>query len=387
MVEPRIKYYPVDNGDTSLITLSDETKILIDISITEASQEEKNDERYDVKRDLLDNELKKNNNNPFVDVFILSHPDQDHIRGFEKHFFKDDLSNYTKEDRKDELIQIFELWYSPKVFERYNNQLSDDAKAFKKEAKRRMDLYKKDKNEANKDGNRLRIIGYSDNDELKGLEDRMTIPGNIINEFNGKAKDDFELFIHGPLKDDIKDDDRNESSIVFQARFSVDNVEKTCLAFWGGDAGWRVWESILDKSEEEDLQWDLFLAPHHCSWTFFNDNTDEGKKEVQKSAKKMLEKRIGENAKIISSSKEVKNNDDNPPSYKAKTEYVKIVGSKNFHCLATDSNTTPPEPIEFEVKSTGGQKKNRGLERKILKASLIGEATGNPKTYGITKIQ
>ena len=40
MIDPRIKYYPVENGDTSLITLSDETKILIDINITNESTDE-----------------------------------------------------------------------------------------------------------------------------------------------------------------------------------------------------------------------------------------------------------------------------------------------------------------------------------------------------------
>ena len=104
MIDPRIKYYPVENGDTSLITLSDETKILIDINITNESTDENEEQRYDVLRDLLDNELKKNSKKPYVDVFILTHPDEDHCRGYEKYFYQGVPSDYDDDDKKNELI-------------------------------------------------------------------------------------------------------------------------------------------------------------------------------------------------------------------------------------------------------------------------------------------
>jgi hypothetical protein len=382
MIDPRIKYYPVENGDTSLITLSDETKILIDINITNDSTNEDEEERYDVLRDLLDIELKKSNKKPFVDVFILTHPDNDHCRGYEKYFFQGEPSDYSDKDKEAELIIINELWYTPRVFEVYTNELNSDAKIFKKEAKRRMDLYKEDPKIANVDGNRIRIIGYTDNKDLKGLEDRIVVPGNLINEFNEDFKDDFAMFIHAPFKDTIDGDDANETSIVFQAKFDVDEEKNACLAFWGGDAAWRIWEQILDKSDDEDLNWDLFFAPHHCSWTFFNDNTEEGKKEPQQSSIDILKKKIGKNPKVIVSSKEIKRNDDNPPSYKARNQYIKEVSEENFWVTSTHSNTTPPEPIEFEIKSKGPQEKSGNKSSNALKSSLITQAASQPKTYG-----
>jgi hypothetical protein len=382
MIDPRIKYYPVENGDTSLITLSDETKILIDINITNDSTNEDEEERYDVLRDLLDIELKKSNKKPFVDVFILTHPDNDHCRGYEKYFFQGEPSDYSDKDKEAELIIINELWYTPRVFEVYTNELNSDAKIFKKEAKRRMDLYKEDPKIANVDGNRIRIIGYTDNKDLKGLEDRIVVPGNLINEFNEDFKDDFAMFIHAPFKDTIDGDDANETSIVFQAKFDVDEEKNACLAFWGGDAAWRIWEQILDKSDDEDLNWDLFFAPHHCSWTFFNDNTEEGKKEPQQSSIDILKKKIGKNPKVIVSSKEIKRNDDNPPSYKARNQYIKEVSEENFWVTSTHSNTTPPEPIEFEIKSKGPQEKSGTKSSNALKSSLITQAASQPKTYG-----
>lgn len=384
MIDPRIKYYPVENGDTSLITLSDETKIMIDVNITNDSVDENNDERFDVLNDLLNSELKKDDDKPFVDVFILTHPDIDHCGGFEKYFYQGKPEDYSESDKKDELIIINELWYSPKLFSRFTKDLSKDAKKFKKEAERRMDLYKNDSNEANKNGNRIRIVGYSDNKDLEGLEDRLVIPGNTINIFNEDEKSDFELFIHAPLKERNEEEDRNDSSIVFQARFDVDKEKNACLAFWGGDAGWKVWEEILDLSNDEDLNWDLFLAPHHCSWGFFNDNTEEGKKEPKQSSLDILDKRIGKNPKVIVSSKEIKRDGDNPPSYKARNQYIDKVKEKNFLVTSTNSDTQPPEPIEFEISSNGPSENKSNSSNEALKSSIITKAASQPKTYGKT---
>ncbi|MFW6016826.1 MAG: cobyric acid synthase CobQ, partial [bacterium] len=188
-------------------------------------------------------------------------------------------------------------------------------------------------------------------------------------------------FIHAPLKDNIKQEERNGSSIVFQARFNVDDQNDACLAFWGGDAGWKIWEQILNKSNDNDLAWDLFLAPHHCSWTFFNDNTDEGKKKPQDSSLQILDKKREGNPKVISSSKEIKN-DKNPPSVKAKNQYVNKVKDKNFWVTSEHSNTNPPEPIEFEITNQGPDETISNNSKNSQKEKLIGGAAGSPKTYG-----
>lgn len=382
MIDPRIKYYPVGNGDTSLITLSDETKILIDINITNDSIDEEEKDRYDVLRDLLDIELKRLNNKPFVDVFILTHPDNDHCRGFETYFYQGDPNDYSESDKENELIIINELWFTPRIFEVNIDELNSDAEIFKNEAQRRIDLYIKDPNKANINGNRIRIVGYTDNEKLENVEDRIIVPGNSISVFNNSEKKDFSLFIHAPFSDNIDGDDANETSIVFKARFDVDSVKNACLAFWGGDATWRIWEKIFEKSNDNDLSWDLFLAPHHCSWTFFNDNTDDGKKTVKTSSLDILNKKLGIMPKVIVSSKEIKRNDDNPPSYKAKNQYIKIVGEDNFWVTSTHSETTPPVPIEFEIKSTGPQEVIDRISTSLFVSNLIANAVNQPRTYG-----
>jgi hypothetical protein len=83
----RIAYFPVVNGDCSLITLSDNTQIIIDCNTTAQAGDETDDTRYDVHLHLLDFGKKLGDKKiPHVDVFILTHADRDHCRGFDSMF-------------------------------------------------------------------------------------------------------------------------------------------------------------------------------------------------------------------------------------------------------------------------------------------------------------
>ena len=81
-----------------------------------------------------------------------------------------------------------------------------------------------------------------------------------------------------------------------------------------------ILQSTIKHKNDDALDWDLFLAPHHCSWTFFNENND--KDEPKDSSLVMLDYRR-KGGLIIASSKKIENNDDNPPSHRAKEEYLK----------------------------------------------------------------
>jgi beta-lactamase superfamily II metal-dependent hydrolase len=101
MIDFSITYFPVGNGDTTLIQLSDETSILIDCNITQDSEDESKDEVYSVHDHILKKVLKDENDVQYLDVFILTHPDEDHCRGFGNIFYTGDPADYQKKDHKE----------------------------------------------------------------------------------------------------------------------------------------------------------------------------------------------------------------------------------------------------------------------------------------------
>ncbi|MBW8051699.1 MAG: cobyric acid synthase CobQ [Cytophagales bacterium] len=364
MSNHKIKYYPVGNGDMSLITLKSKKTILIDCNIRESSSDEIDDPK-EVKEDLL-NSIQKRNNKPFIDVFALTHPDKDHCGGFDKNFYTGDPDDYSDENEDNEEIIIDELWVTRRVF---RDDLSNEASPIKNEANRRKRLYQNNDSKKNKAGNRLRIVGHDDNDDRKEVPHY--IPGDEIDEINNEIQEDFSVFIHAPFKKTLiieeadKDNpDRNSTSIIFQARFfeNKDGKEKSdfiCRALFGGDADHYRWKEVLNKSKkknnEESLKWDIFLVPHHCSWTFFNDTpyTDEEENQTPKDySLQFLDYKLPE-AKVIASSIKIKDEKPNPPHQPAKDEYIKKVGEKNFLNTATKPNEKKPKPIEFIITKKG----------------------------------
>ena len=344
-----IKFYPVGNGDCVLVTIGGTNKkMMFDCNFRQKA-EENNDDMFDVLDDLLTNEIvSKKCGLPFLDAFLLTHPDQDHCRSLADKFYLGDPDNVPKSAKDAKKILIGELWYSPRVFEELTDELNADAKAFKKEAKRRMDLYKSDKNKADKDGNRIRIIGWTDNPDLKGLEDRIVTPGNIISEINGSSCRYFEMFIHAPFKDDIEGEDRNMTSIASQLRFKSDkNDDDIARIFLGGDTEWRIIEEIINKTSDKDyLKWDLMEAPHHCSYKFFADDREDDPNQA--SLDFLNESEDG--AFVVSSSKVIKKSPDNPPCQKAKSQYTDRVGESNFFCTSGEKDDDTQTPIVFDIE-------------------------------------
>lgn len=82
----KITFFQVGNGDMTLVRLADTsvTSILIDSNIRVAA-DDPDDETPDVASALRKRLLIDANLRPYVDVFLLSHPDQDHCRGLAKH--------------------------------------------------------------------------------------------------------------------------------------------------------------------------------------------------------------------------------------------------------------------------------------------------------------
>jgi hypothetical protein len=321
---------------------------------------------------------------PHGDGYLLSHPDQDHVRGFSIVFYTGDPGAYGDKDKKAGRIIADELWFAPRVFAPWEEKdLCEDAKAFRKEAERRIAVYRKDKAEGQKPGNRIRIIGYSDNPDLKGLEDLIVVPGTSINVINGSTKKDFLFFVHAPFKKDTddKDNGRNETSVVVQAWFAVDGVDGAARAFFGGDAPCAVWEEIIGKSASPTLDWDLFLAPHHCSWTFFSELPSEENKP-SKTILDFLKDHKRKGAIVVASSKPIKDDDDNPPHHQAAELYRKEVGKDRFFCTGEHPNEKKPLPLYFRMTKNGPQKDEYSKGSQIVSSAALTATVSTPKTYG-----
>lgn len=352
----KIKFYPVDNADNVLIKLSDNTTIIIDCQIRDCEENSDGTKTFDVKNDLLDELQKDSKDNRYIDLFINTHPHNDHCSGFEKHFYCGDPVNYSKSNKNNNEIIIGELWVTQMIF---SNNLCDDASAIRREAKRRKKLFEDKSSDSNKYGNRIKIIGYNDdNTKVEGLH---YVPGTSVTSFNGKYAPYLSMFIHAPFKSDLvrgqADKDHNATSIVLQLQFKMQiGGETVCRFILGGDADHYVWEKVLEKSKnnnnENKLKWDLFLAPHHCSWSFFNDRPYEDNSTPKDYSIEFLSY-ANKNAHIIASSKKIEDKEPNPPHYSAKLEYEKQVGTTKFKNTAINKNEKAPEPLIYIINNDG----------------------------------
>ena len=394
----QIKYYPVDNGDQTLISVEENsytTKILVDCNIRESSKGDNNLDQYDVKADLLKALSKKEHNGvkdvSYADLFILTHGDEDHLLGFEKNFYQGDPKNYKQANKDNGEILIDVLWFSPMVMGTATN---DDERCFNKEARRRIELHC-DKSDARKlPGNRIVIVGDDGNEKLEDVEDLVRFnPGDVVKRFNDRNLTTFSIFIHSPYQKELKDEevDKNRVSLVFQARFHNSSSKDgfATLAMFGGDANYEAWETILEKTKrykndmkERALDFDLFMAPHHCSWSYYGPVPMKEEDKPAKASLAILDYKRGV-AKVIASCKEIKDNDDNPPHYRAKQEYVKKVKDENFLNTATHNKMgKTPQPIIFDITQQGPMKpkKQEGSASAAGGAAL--GAINQPSTYG-----
>ena len=339
---------------------------------------------------LLRDELKYDESGiPYVDVFLLSHNDSDHITGFQKHFHTGTIDNYKfPEDEADsKKIIIHEIWGSAKFWKRKSdsNNLSDDAKAFNKEMKRRVSLYENKKEHKDK-GDRVLIIGADPDgktDNLDGIVRDIDCTFQVINQIDLCKK--LSVTILGPLPQQTDEDDEdfmenNRASVIVQ--FRVDEGNYTNKIIIPGDAEVFVWEKLQEKWEKDDkLEFDILLTPHHCSWhsLSYDSQSKCESPQVAENAKKALS-HIIEGGFIISSSKAIRNDKNDPPSYAAKKEYLSVVDPKHFLCTGEYPKENQLEPIIINLTTSGPQEKSPKSKSKISNASSA--STGQAFPHG-----
>lgn len=364
-MKPAITFFPVGNGDMTLIKLSDKTTILVDINLCNGA-EDNNRPGFNASKALKD-QLETDKGRPYVDAFLLSHPDQDHCRGLQKHFHLGPLSTYSETPPKGEDLKIIirEIWSSPMIFRRAskNHTLCEDAKAFNTEAKRRVEVFRE--KGICSDGDRIRIIGEDEAGKTEGLESILVKIDEIFTMINGKETNEIAMRILGPIP--VQDDEeaeeqlgKNHSSVILQYSFTVNGHIDACQFLSGGDAEVYIWEKVWErkKNQTSDIQYDLMLAPHHCSWhTLSYDSWSRDKDpKVSPDAKSALSQ-ARDGAIIVASCNPIKDDKNDPPCWDAKQEYESIIDSAGgqFFCTGKYPTEAVPEPLTFKITQEGAQ--------------------------------
>lgn len=329
-------FFPVDNGDMTLIRTKTNKYIMIDCNIRNA---ENDDTIYDCNEYLQD-KLPIDDGQIFLDAFFLTHSDNDHCRGIRDYF-----NLCAPKDSDDDKIRIDEL-YVPAKLMMDGTHYNDDADAIREEAQRRLDLLGTD--EADTPGNRIKIVGYSK--ELKEYADVIVPAGETISDINGNTDYGAEIFVLRPVKksNDDEESDVNDCTASFKITFEINGG--TYVAIIGGDLKCENWKEVIELNP--DMTFDLLLAPHHCSWhAVSSEDTHTGK--ANSVIEKFLEK-SKENAYVVSSSKIIKRDADNPPSYRAKNVYINHLKNQDrFKCTAEYPNADNPKPLTFKITGQG----------------------------------
>jgi hypothetical protein len=375
-----ITFFPVGNGDMTLISLGDAagTTILIDCNIR-AAADDPDDETRDVAKDLRAQLKTDKKGRPFVDAFLSTHPDKDHSTGLKKHFYLGPVADYSddKKPSNEKQIIIGEMWSSPIVFRRTgrDHKLCDDALAFTKEAKRRVKEAKDKKFSGIEFGERVLVLGEDEDGKTDDLTPILVKVDDVFQKINGTASALFkaQLLAPLPISEDEEEENaigKNHSSVILNMELADDTSRKTVKNLLvAGDAEVLIWEKLWERHKKAPavLAYDLLLSPHHCSWhsLSYDSRSEKGDDaKVSEPAKSALSQ-IRANGKIVASSKPIVDDECDPPSHAAKSEYEGIVkkAKGEFLCTGEEPSKDKPAPLDFVVS-------DGSLSRAVKKAAL-----------------
>lgn len=196
---------------------------------------------------------------------------------------------------------------------------------------------------------------------------------------------EFRAYIHGPFKQGSDEDvgDRNDTSLAMQIVLGHDPWAGGVLLF--GDHKYPVIRKIFDITKEQgneaNLQWQVLLAPHHCSKSVMYQ--DEDGKEVRKQdiLDDLEAYQVGAGYVVASSNGiPVSNKDgDNPPHAKAKARYQELAAG-GFVCTHDDGGHA--EPLKFTVNGSDIEyaQTNNVEKRTSTLAAAVNAARGSDAT-------
>lgn len=385
-----ITFFPVGNGDMTLVTFDNDQRLLVDLHVRKAADDDE-DDTPDVMTDLRGRLARDEQGRLFVDGFLLSHPDKDHICGLESHFHLGPSDEWVEEDDK---ILIREMWSSPVIFRRASSShtLCDDAKAWAKEARRRVALYR-ESGAVGSEGDRIQIMGEDEDGKTDDILAIVVKAEECVSTLNSVASGAFEARLLAPLPH--ADDDeleelltKNHSSVILRFSIRGGGILDKCRFLTGGDAEVAIWERLWGKHGAEQAHWldyDILQAPHHCSWhslSYDSYSTYGEDAEVCDDARSALAQ-TRKGAIIVASSKTIDPDDADPPSERAQREYISIVDDKSdrFICVA-DIWDDEARALEYEITSSGITKVVKSAAKAAVAALGIGATAAQARAHG-----
>jgi hypothetical protein len=352
----KIIFYPVQNGDTSQIILSNGKRLLFDFRHLRHGEDEE-EPVIDLKTRLKD-ELDAAGRDYF-DVVAFTHADKDHISNSTEFFELQHAGKYRGDGR----IKIRELWVPAAMI------LEDGTR---EEQSSEFVLWRQEARDRLKKGRGIRVFSKPEMLKQWLLDNGLTLDsrrhlitdaGQLVPGFS-LPSDGVEFFCHSPFVKHVDggDDLRNGAALIFQVRFQVGVINTDYLAV--GDSTWEVLHDIvyttMQHGNEERLKWDLFNIPHHCSYKALG--SEKGNLMTDAAplvAQLLLHGQKG--AYLVSSSKPIDVTPEaytqvQPPHVQAKKcyeQYLKVVGGRKFLVTMEEPSISKPEPLEFQITSGG----------------------------------
>lgn len=126
---PKLTFFPLGNADCLLMDLAGGEKLIFDYANTR-NPDDANDKRIDLEAAIRDDLDKAGRDR--VNVFAISHLDNDHICGSSNLFWLEHAASYQSDDR----IRIDELWVPACVI--IEDGLVDEGRIWRQEARHRL---------------------------------------------------------------------------------------------------------------------------------------------------------------------------------------------------------------------------------------------------------
>lgn len=347
---PKLTLFPLGNADCCVMDLDGGEKLIFDYANV-GNKDDANDLRIDLEKAIRDDLARDKRTS--VNVFCISHLDNDHICRSTELFWLDYAASYQSADR----VKIDVLWVPACVL--IEEGLVGEARTWRQEARHRF-----------RAGKGIRIFSRpevlekwakSESIDFEARRHLFVDAGQLVPGYD-LVNQGVEFFVHSPFASRLDDGtlmDRNTDGIFMQATFSVNGV-KTRLML-GADADHEVLSAIVDITEArkrtERLEWDVVKLPHHCSYLSLGPDKGTHETKPVPQVKRLYETYGQKGGIIISTSCPVPSEDTTQPPHRQAAAYYRRILSfdeKRGHFKVTMEHprASAPKPLVIEIDQT-----------------------------------